>query len=271
MSEKPQLCIALPTLVVASGTASGLGTRIAQQLIESGVITIGVDVAPEPDSLKSRLYLHVQGDVTQDRLWATVEAEIKKAAPASIGLVTSAAMLEVGTILEFDRAALERTMSVNFVGTALAIRATLPHMIERGGGTIVAVASVNGTIAEQQLSVYNASKGAVRQLARTGRDGSCPARDPRQCSQSRRHARGALRAPHEIGERSGEIPGHASRASPMGESRGRRRRESGLVPAVGCIRRIERMRSDRRRRTHDEFRFSHRQRRGVGLTRERSL
>ena len=46
MSEKPQLCIALPTLVVVSGTASGLGTHIAQQLIDSGVMTIGVDIAP---------------------------------------------------------------------------------------------------------------------------------------------------------------------------------------------------------------------------------
>jgi NAD(P)-dependent dehydrogenase (short-subunit alcohol dehydrogenase family) len=167
MSDKPQLCTALPALVVVSGTASGLGTRITQQLIESGVSTIGVDLASLPDNLKNRLYFHVKGDVTQDEVWKRVEEEIKKAAPDSIGLVTSAAMLEVGTILEFDRAAIERTMSVNFVGTALAIRAVMPHMIERGGGPIVAVASVNGTVAEQQLSVYNASKGAVRQLART--------------------------------------------------------------------------------------------------------
>jgi NAD(P)-dependent dehydrogenase (short-subunit alcohol dehydrogenase family) len=167
MSEKPQLCMTLPALVVVSGTASGLGTRIAKQLVDCGVTTIGVDIAPQPDVLNNRLYVHMQGDVSQDKVWAAVGDEIRKTNPASVGLVTSAAMLEVGTILEFDRAALEKTMAVNFVGTALAIRAALPHMIERGGGSIVAVASVNGTLAEQQLSVYNASKGAVRQLART--------------------------------------------------------------------------------------------------------
>ena len=167
MSEKPQLCMTLPALVVVSGTASGLGTHIAKQLVDCGVTTIGVDIAPQPDGLNNRLYVHIQGDVSQDKVWAAVGDEIRKTNPASIGLVTSAAMLEVGTILEFDRAALEKTMAVNFVGTALAIRAALPHMIERGGGSIVAVASVNGTLAEQQLSVYNASKGAVRQLART--------------------------------------------------------------------------------------------------------
>ena len=40
-------------------------------------------------------------------------------------------------------------------------------MEANGGGAIVAVASVNATLAEQQLAIYNASKAAVRQLART--------------------------------------------------------------------------------------------------------
>jgi NAD(P)-dependent dehydrogenase (short-subunit alcohol dehydrogenase family) len=84
-----------------------------------------------------------------------------------VGLVTSAAILEVGTILDFDVAAMNKTMSVNFIGTAMAFKAMLPHMLERKAGAIVAIASVDATFAEQQLAVYAASKGAVRQLART--------------------------------------------------------------------------------------------------------
>lgn len=167
MSEAPRFSAALPALVVVSGTASGLGTHIARQLVDCGVVTIGVDIASQPKALEHKLYRHAQGDVAEEKVWATVVAQIGKAAPRTIGLITSAAILEVGAILDFDRAALEKTMAVNFVGTALAMRALLPLMIERGGGPIVAVASVNGTLAEQQLAVYNASKGAVRQLART--------------------------------------------------------------------------------------------------------
>ena len=166
MPQTPQITAALPSLVVVSGTASGLGAHIAAQLIGSGVVTIGVDIAAAPEGTNN-FYVHVRGDVTEDGLWALVLDEIRKANPTSIGLVTSAAMLEVGTILEFNRPALERTMAVNFIGTALGIRAVLPEMIKRGGGSIVAVASVDATFAEQQLSVYAASKGAVRQLART--------------------------------------------------------------------------------------------------------
>ncbi|WP_168325474.1 MULTISPECIES: SDR family NAD(P)-dependent oxidoreductase [Rhizobium] len=81
--------------------------------------------------------------------------------------MTSAAILDVGTILEATPAIMSRALNVNIVGTALAIKFLLPLMIEAHDGTIVAVASVNATLAEQQLGIYNATKVAVRQLART--------------------------------------------------------------------------------------------------------
>ena len=58
-------------------------------------------------------------------------------------------------------------MAVNVTGTALAMATLIPMMEEARHGAIVAVASVNACLAEQQLAVYNATKAAVRQLART--------------------------------------------------------------------------------------------------------
>lgn len=167
MVTEPVVESALPELVVVSGTASGLGTNIARLLLVSGVRTIGIDLAPAPDFLSHDLYQHRQGDVRDETMWNAVAGEVSATKPGSVGLVTSAAMLNVGTILDFDKAEIEKTMSVNLVGTALAFRALLPLLIERGGGPIVAVASIDATFAEQQLAVYAASKGAVRQLTRT--------------------------------------------------------------------------------------------------------
>ena len=76
-------------------------------------------------------------------------------------------ILDVGDIVDLDKALFERTLRVNVVGTGLAMKAVLPLMIERGGGAVVSVASIDATFAEQQLAMYAASKGAVRQLART--------------------------------------------------------------------------------------------------------
>lgn len=161
-----QLNCNLPELAVVTGASSGLGTAICQQLAAAGVAVMGVDVGAAPAGLADR-YTHMKGDVTSEANWAQIVAAVKSRNPKTLGLVTSAAILEVGTILDFDKTALERTMSVNFTGTALGIRALLPLMIERKNGVIVAVASIDGTFAEQQLAVYCASKGAVRMLART--------------------------------------------------------------------------------------------------------
>ena len=53
MPQTPQITAALPSLVVVSGTASGLGAHIAAQLIGSGVVTIGVDIAAAPEGTNS--------------------------------------------------------------------------------------------------------------------------------------------------------------------------------------------------------------------------
>jgi NAD(P)-dependent dehydrogenase (short-subunit alcohol dehydrogenase family) len=162
------LSFALPETVVVSGASSGLGNGLCRLLVASGVDTIGVDIAKAPADLAGvGGYSHIVGDVAEEAMWATVTAEIDKRKPRTIGLVTSAAILDVGDILDFSKKAIEKTLNVNVIGTALAIKAVLPLMLKRGGGRIVAVASVDASFAEQQLAVYAASKAAVRQLART--------------------------------------------------------------------------------------------------------
>ena len=164
----PSFSLALPEAVVVSGASSGLGNGLCRLLVASGVHTIGVDLAKAPADLAGLSgYSHVAGDVAEEATWRSVTATLDTANPRTIGLVTSAAILDVGDILDFSKESIERTLRVNVVGTALAIKALLPPMLKRGGGQIVAVASVDATFAEQQLAVYAASKAAVRQLART--------------------------------------------------------------------------------------------------------
>lgn len=161
------LSLALPETVVVTGAASGLGHEFCRLLLDRGVRVIGVDLAQAQSDLAERDgYIHVAGDVSGAGTWSEVGASIDTAA-GSLGLVTSAAILDVGSVLEATPAIIDRAMKVNVLGTVLAFQTVLPRMIAQGGGAIVAVASVNATLAEQQLGVYNASKSAVRQLART--------------------------------------------------------------------------------------------------------
>lgn len=165
MATGAAVSFALPATVVVSGASSGLGSELCRLLAGAGVAGIGVDLAGEPAGLSG--YRHIAGDVAEEATWEAVTALVEEREPVSLGLVTAAAILDVGTILDFSKAAIARTLNVNVIGTALAIKALLPLMIQRGGGQIVAIASIDATFAEQQLAVYAASKGAVRQLART--------------------------------------------------------------------------------------------------------
>lgn len=159
---------ALPQTVVVTGASSGLGEGLCRLLVSCDVDTIGVDLSEAPADLSGKSgYRHIAGDVVQDGTWDKVTALINRDNPETVGLVTSAAILDVGDILDFSTKLIEKTLHVNVIGTASAFKAMLPLMLKRGGGRIVAVASVDASFAEQQLSVYAASKAAVRQLART--------------------------------------------------------------------------------------------------------
>lgn len=158
----------LPDTVVVTGASSGLGKSLCRLLVGSGVDTVGVDIAAAPADLAGiDGYTHTSGDVATEKVWADVTDAVRKRKPKSVGLVTSAAILDVGSILDFSKEQIQKTFNVNVIGTALAIKAMLPLMLERNGGRIVAITSIDATFAEQQLAVYAASKAAVRQLART--------------------------------------------------------------------------------------------------------
>jgi len=57
---------------------------------------------------------------------------------------------------------IETLVQVNLTGTMLVTRAVLPHMLKRGEGHIINMASVAGLISPPLLTTYSASKYGVR-------------------------------------------------------------------------------------------------------------
>ena len=162
----PSIEFSLPDTVVVTGTASGLGLDVGKLLLARGCRVIGVDMAvSELDGQPG--YEQVSGSIAEDDTWQRVTASIDRAGAGTLGLVSCAAILDVSTVPASSRATIDKVMAVNVTGTALGMAALIPRMEAAGTGSIVAVASINASLAEQQLAIYNASKAAVRQLART--------------------------------------------------------------------------------------------------------
>ena len=158
---------------IVTGAASGIGRATAERFAEEGGQVLCVDV---------------NGDGARDTAegirtnGGTAEAEaadvgIREQADGFIArcvelwdgidvLVNNAGVNLPGVFHEAADETIERTLAVNLKGPIYACQAAIPHMLERGAGSIVNVSSVNGVIAEPYLTVYAASKGAVVMLSR---------------------------------------------------------------------------------------------------------
>jgi NAD(P)-dependent dehydrogenase (short-subunit alcohol dehydrogenase family) len=158
---------ALPSAVVVSGSSSGFGALLVGKLLDAGVEVVGVDLAgPSSTALDHPSYAHVHGDVTSEATWDDARTAAA-ASTGTLGLVSCAAILHVGTAVDHPLDTWNRVLAVNVTGTFLALKALVPEILRRGGGPVVCLGSVDALFAEQQLVSYCASKAAVYQLART--------------------------------------------------------------------------------------------------------
>jgi NAD(P)-dependent dehydrogenase (short-subunit alcohol dehydrogenase family) len=60
----------------------------------------------------------------------------------------------------------DRVLETNTRGALLLARHAIPHMIQRGGGSIVTISSGTSTIGESTRVAYGVSKAAINQLTR---------------------------------------------------------------------------------------------------------
>lgn len=146
--------------VTAAG--QGIGRAIAEAYLREGATVTATD-------LKADLLEGLDGatcfalDVTDKD--AVTEA-IRNAAPDV--LVNCAGFVHGGTILDATDADFDFAFTLNVRSQFHTMQAALPGMIERGGGSIVNIASVAGSIvAAPNRCIYGASKAAVIGLTKS--------------------------------------------------------------------------------------------------------
>ena len=83
-------------------------------------------------------------------------------------VLNGAGILTYGTVLETSEEAWNRVIAINLTGTFLTCRAVLPHMVQRGRGSIINIASTTGSHdACARAAAYVSSKGGVTLLTRS--------------------------------------------------------------------------------------------------------
>lgn len=82
-------------------------------------------------------------------------------------LVNNAGIAESAPVVKTDDEMWHRHLAVNLSGTFYCTRAALPHMIARGWGRVINVASIAGKTGAPYIAAYAASKHGVLGLTRS--------------------------------------------------------------------------------------------------------
>lgn len=154
-----------------TGGSSGIGLAVARQLVVKGatvsLIARGAErLAEAADQLRAEgATVHTASVDVSDATAVTraIAGLVEVAGPVDV-LVTAAGQAMPGRFLELDEAVFRTMMEVDYFGTLHAVRAVAPSMVERGRGSIVAVASGAGLHGFYGYTAYGAAKFAVRGL-----------------------------------------------------------------------------------------------------------
>ena len=150
-------------LVTAAGQGIGLATVLAMH--REGAQVIAADI--NPTALDSLAAQGIQTRLLNVRNKAAVED-----AAAEIGgldiLFNCAGFVAAGTILDCDEDQWAFSMDLNMTAMYRMCKAFLPAMIAKGGGSIINMASVAGSvIAAPNRFVYGATKAGVIGLTKS--------------------------------------------------------------------------------------------------------
>ncbi|HEX6141878.1 MAG TPA: SDR family oxidoreductase [Geminicoccaceae bacterium] len=151
-----------------TGGASGLGLAIARRFSEEGAAVAIADL-DEARSLEAAgeldgRALGLASDVRRpDQIEAAVERVERELGPIDV-LVTCAGIGVVGPILETRLEDWNRVLDVNLTGTFLTAQAVGRRMVERGGGSIVMIGSINSRRPVALRNAYAVSKAGVLML-----------------------------------------------------------------------------------------------------------
>jgi NAD(P)-dependent dehydrogenase (short-subunit alcohol dehydrogenase family) len=159
---------------VITGAGGGMGRDAAQLFVEEGakvcVADANAEAARETVSLLPEgSALAVDANVAdEDAVQAMFAATVAEFGGVDV-LYNNAGIspADDDSILETDVEAWQRVQDVNTKGVFLCCKHGIPHLLERGGGSVINVASFVAILgaATSQIS-YTASKGAVLSMSR---------------------------------------------------------------------------------------------------------
>ena len=154
-------------VAVITGGAGGIGVAAGQRFVAEGASVLLVDLDEAAleiacQDIGSNQVSYMMGDVTRqadnDQMMALA---CERYGGVDIFLANAGIEGDVQSILAYDEARFDQVMAVNVKGPFLGLKAAIPALQKRGGGSVIITSSVAGVQGAAGITPYVTSKHAV--------------------------------------------------------------------------------------------------------------
>ncbi|MAH22910.1 MAG: oxidoreductase [Gammaproteobacteria bacterium] len=160
-------------IAVITGGAGGIGEAAAARFLEEGASVLLVDLdagalAEVAARLGSNRVSYHVGDVTKAAdNQAMIDTATERYGGVDIFLANAGIEGDVVSLLDYPEQRFDELMAINVKGPFLGLRAAIPAMRLRGGGSVIITSSIAGLTGAPRLAPYATSKHAVIGLMRS--------------------------------------------------------------------------------------------------------
>lgn len=160
---------------IVTGGGSGIGAATAHVLAQSGASILVVDLNGEhAEAVAGKITadggvaVAFTGDVSDEAVAQAMVTEAGRLGPLRIAVNNAGIGGEQASIADMSTAGWRKVLDVNLDAVFYGMRAQIPAMVAAGGGAIVNMASILGSVGFASSAAYVASKHALVGLTKNG-------------------------------------------------------------------------------------------------------
>lgn len=156
-------------IVVITGGNSGIGLATTKIFVQQGahvyITGRGQEQLDQAQAILGSSITTIQGDVTKMEDLDRLISEVEKAHGKIDVLISNVGVSSFEPLGFISETSFDKQFSTNVKATVFLVQKALPLMDK--GGSIILMGSITGSKGTSAMSVYGATKAAVRNLARS--------------------------------------------------------------------------------------------------------